>query len=254
VRPADDGRGQQQEADVADDQLVIEGGAGALLVFLPGFMIAPTPYRALLAPSAAAGATVVVPSLYRRGVGALLGRAPVGQEAQDAAALVRRLAAQHPGRPVVLGGHSRGGQAAWRAAGILAAAGSSGPAPDSLVLVDPVDGEGRAPASPTSTAAATSWRGRTLVIGAGLGGRCAPEPVNHDTFAAAAPWSGHVVVRALGHADILEGRAREFGRRLCPGASDPDPGRSACGALIAAFVAGAPRPAEGIGGAVDVLR
>lgn len=220
--------------------LVLAGSGDRVLVFLPGFLSAATSYRALLEPVAAAGTTVLVPQLYRRGIGALAGRVPVSAEASAAADLVRATVDQRGTSSVFLAGHSRGGQAAWRAAGLLAAEGL----PAGLVLVDPVDGEGRRPSAPAATAAPAAFTCPTLVIGAGLGGRCAPEPVNHRAFAAATPHARYVVVRGFGHADVLEGRARSLGRRLCGGADDPDPGRAACSALLSAFLAGDPADAS----------
>lgn len=86
----------------------------ASLVFLPGFMSSAKSYTALLAPLVDAGVAVEVPQLYPRGLGALRGKHSVRQEAADAATLVRELSG-----PVFLAGHSRGGQAAWLAAGEL---------------------------------------------------------------------------------------------------------------------------------------
>jgi pimeloyl-ACP methyl ester carboxylesterase len=154
----------------------------------------------------------------------------VEDEAAAAADLVRDLVADGSVR-LVLAGHSRGGQAAWRAANLLAA----DVVLDALVLVDPVDGGGRAPQVPTATTHPVAFTCPTLVVGAGLSGRCAPVPVNHEVFAAASPHARHVVVPQLGHADILEGRARSFGRRLCGGAVDPDAGRAAVSSLLVSF-------------------
>jgi pimeloyl-ACP methyl ester carboxylesterase len=207
---------------------------GRVLVFLPGFMTPAASYGALLEPLTAHGISVVVPQLYRRGPGALAGRATVEREAADAAEVVRGLAGGRSDRRVFLGGHSRGGQAAWRAANLLA--GERLPA--GLGLVDPVDGAGRAPAQPTATSARAAFTCPALVVGAGIGGRCAPEPVNHRAFARAAPHARHVVVTRLGHADVLDGRSRRLGRWLCGGAEDPDAGRAAVTALVASLVLG----------------
>ena len=202
-----------------------------VLVFLHGFMIAPDAYRELVAPAADAGFEVVTPDLYPRGVAALLGRHPVEIEAADAAAVVRTLS-RESGAGVVLAGHSRGGQAAWRAANLLAV---EPHVVSALVLVDPVDGGGRSPTERTATLEPATFECPALVIGAGLGGRCAPSAVNHDSFASATPDARHVVVPELGHADMLDGRSRAFGRRLCGGAVDPDPGRATVARLLTAF-------------------
>lgn len=190
------------------------------MIFLPGFMTAPKAYRDLLQPVAEAGWTVIVPQLYPRGVAALLGRYPVGAEARGAAGLVA-------GR-CVLGGHSRGGQAAWLAAGITPVA--------AVVLVDPVDGEGRRPSARTSTAVPAGFASPCLIIGAGIGGKCAPALVNHEQFAAATEQAEHVVVDDLGHADILSGRAQSFGRRLCGGGAHPDRARARVSTVILEFL------------------
>lgn len=202
-----------------------------VVVFLHGFMSPPRSYGALLAPLRAAGLEVVAPSLDPLGPAALLGGHPVEDESAAAAGLVRDLAERRR-RPVALAGHSRGGQAAYRATGLLAGSGLV----DSLVLVDPVDGGGRPPQVRTSTSAPAAFDTPALVVGAGLGGRCAPEPVNHEAFADACPRARHVVVPDLGHADVLDGRSRTLGRRLCAGGSDPDAGRAAVSRLLVSFV------------------
>jgi pimeloyl-ACP methyl ester carboxylesterase len=219
--------------------------AGPVVVFLHGFMTAPSAYRVLLEPVQRNGFRVETPSLYPRGVAALLGRHPVEDEAAAAAELVRTVSGSSPG--VVLAGHSRGGQAAWRAADLLAEERLLA----ALILVDPVDGGGRAPQGPTATREPAGFDCPCLVVGAGLGGRCAPAPVNHDVFAAAAPQARHVVVRELGHADILDGRPRALGRRLCGGAADPDDGRDAVSRLLVAFALHHDVPADP---RVDVVR
>jgi hypothetical protein len=210
----------------------------ATLVLLPGFMSSAESYRALVSPLVGAGISVLVAQLYPRGISALTGRHTVEDEARDAAELVRREV--RDGTRVVLAGHSRGGQAAWRAANLLATEG----VPAALVLVDPVDGAGRRPEVPSSTLDPVEFRCPCLVIGAGIGGRCAPEPVNHRVFAAAAPEAGHVVVDAIGHGDVLGDRPAATARRLCGGAIDPAPGRAIVTALITDLVLGHPLPTE----------
>lgn len=202
--------------------LRLDGGPDTL-IFLPGFMTAPGAYRQLLEPVAAAGLTVLVPQLYPRGVRALLG----GYSVVDEAAAAARLVGEQSGR-VLLAGHSRGGQAAWRAAGLVAVAG--------LCLVDPVDGQGRAPQAPTATAEPARFNCPTLIIGAGHGGKCAPAAVNFEHFAEATPFADVVVVEAMGHADMLSGRARDLGRRLCGGGPDPDAYRGECSQRMIDFL------------------
>lgn len=236
--------------------LVIPAAGADVLVMLPGFMIAASSYTVLARSVADAGSTVIVPQLYRRGLGALAGRVPVAAEASSAGALVRRLLTERPDARVHLGGHSRGGQEAWLAARQLAAAGppagegrpagegppaSEGGAPGagrpaSLILVDPVDGQGRRPSGPTSTTGPADPALPTLVVGAGVGGRCVPAGVDHRQFARAAPTARHVIVDGLGHADLLSGRGRDLGRRLCGGGADPDAARAVTAALVNAWI------------------
>lgn len=233
--------------------MLVRAGSGAdVLVLLPGFMIAASAYSALAEAVADAGSTVIVPQLYRRGIGALAGRAPVTAEARAASGLVRSVAAERPDARVHLGGHSRGGQAAWRAAGGLIDDGL----PVSLVLLDPVDGEGRRPAGPTATAAPAAFAVPTLIVGAGVAGQCAPERINHQQFARANPSAPHVIVDGLGHADLLTGRARDLGRRLCGGGPDPDVARAVTAELIAAWLAAiaASRPLPAVRGTRQLRR
>lgn len=206
--------------------------AGRTLLLLPGFLSSPPAYDALVAPVRATGAGVVVPFLAPGRFALLAGRYAVEDEAIDAAATVRRLVGS--GSQVLLAGHSRGGQAALRAARILVADPDVRGALLGLVLVDPVDGGGRRPSVRTSTAFRTVLGLSSVVVGAGRAGPCAPEPVNHVAFADAVPDARHVVVIGMGHADILDGRERTLGRRLCGGAEDPDPARALVSALLVA--------------------
>lgn len=200
--------------------------AGAhTLIFLPGFMSSAQAYSDLLNPVADAGISVIVPQLYRRGVGALMGNAAVADEARKAADLV----AEQSGR-VIIAGHSRGGQAAWLAAGLAAVAG--------VCLIDPVDGEGRRPSGPTSTAQPAGFECPALIVGAGVTGACAPRGVNYEQFARVTPQAHVEVITDMGHADMLNGRSRALGRRLCGGGADPDRARAMCARLITEFAVG----------------
>lgn len=212
--------------------LVVPASGADVLVLLPGFMIAASSYSVLARSVADAGSTVIVPQPYRRGLGALAGRVPVTAEARTAADLVRQVLNRRADARVHLAGHSRGGQAAWLAARRLAGEGL----PESLVLLDPVDGQGRRPGGPASTAEPADLAVPTLVVGAGVGGRCAPAGVDHRQFARATPAARHVIVDGLGHADLLSGAGRRLGRRLCGGGPDPDAARAVTAALVSAWI------------------
>lgn len=205
-----------------------------MLIFDHGFLSPPGAYTALLAPLRAAGIEVVTPQLYHPLAG-LSGRYSVVDEAHDLVEIVRALPATQTSGPKKsppwLAGHSRGGQAAWRAAEILGAQISG------LILIDPVDGTG-----PRSAAKATEHPARivvpTLIIGAGRGGACAPARLNHEVFAAAHPGATHVVIADMGHADILSGRALALGRRVCKGGSNPEQYRHEVSALMLEWLTG----------------
>ncbi len=219
---------------------MLPGTGDSVLVFLPGFMASAASYRELLAPLAVAGTTVLIPQLYRRGLAALAGRPTAADEAVQATLVVRGAAARYGSRRVFLGGHSRGGQAAWRAAPLLEPDGL----PAGLVLLDPVDGSGPLQRSPHAAATRTGVTCPTLVVGAGVSGRCAPEGLNHRAFASAAPHVHHAVVDGLGHADVLTGAGRTLGRLLCGGGADPERARAQVCELVRSFIDGCLQASE----------
>jgi pimeloyl-ACP methyl ester carboxylesterase len=209
-------------------------GGDRVLVLLPGFITPARSYAGLVSPLVAGdpGLRVVVPQLYRIGPGVLTGHYSVAQEVVEAVALVTDLAWQ--GVPVWLAGHSRGGQAAWLAAEVL----EERARPAGLVLIDPVDNAG----SGSVAVRPPRFSMECLVIGAGIGSRCAPAAVNHERFAAAAPRRIHATVQGCGHADVLTGRALRWGRTLCAGGPDPQRARATVTALIAAHLRGELEP------------
>ena len=209
-------------------------GDERVLVLLPGFITPARSYAGLVSPLVESdpGLRVLIPQLYGISPGVLAGRYPVTQEVSEATELVADLA--RPGVPVWLAGHSRGGQAAWLVAEELEdRARLAG-----LILFDPVDSAG----SGSAAARPPQFSTECLVIGAGIGSRCAPEGVNHERFAAAAPRRIHATVEGCGHADVLTGRALSWGRALCSGGPDPQSARATVTALIAAHLRGELEP------------
>lgn len=191
-----------------------------MLIFDHGFMSPPGAYTELLAPLRAAGIEVVTPKFYSP-VAGITGRYTAVDEAKDLSELVDALpttnvAGVHRTSPPWLAGHSRGGQAAWRAAEIL------GARIGGLVLIDPVDGAGPRSIGDRATDHPARIEVPTLIIGAGMGGACAPAGLNHEVFAAAHPAATHIVIEDMGHADIMSGRALRLGRLLCKGGSQPE--------------------------------
>ena len=184
-----------------------------LVVFFHGFMTTPTTYRTLLGALADERTVVVAPRMYRPGPAVLAGHPTATQEAAVGASIVDELRRSYAPHELWLAGHSRGGQVAWIVAGDTM--------PDGVIVVDPVDGGGPRATRPNATATPARFDCRTLVIGAGPGGRCAPARSITRRFAAAAPLgTTHVVVEAMGHADLLDDRPRRAARLLCPGHDD----------------------------------
>ncbi len=194
------------------------------LVFLPGFACPPHAYRSFLAPVALRVGRVVVLGVGSLGAQAT-GRSTPGDEAVRTVETVDRLRAD--GVQVWLGGHSRGGLVAWHATPMARARG--------LVLVDPVSGGGP-PWHPPEPPPPIEPDGPVIVIGFGLGGRCAPAGRNHEAFAEALPAATHVVVDGVAHADILDGAVGRFGRLTCGHAPDTTTAAGAArGALLDAL-------------------
>jgi dienelactone hydrolase len=206
-----------------------------LVVFFHGFMTTPTSYRTVLGALADERTVVVAPRMYRPGPAVLAGHPTATQEAAAGVSVVDEVRQSYGPEELWLAGHSRGGQVAWIVA--------RDTAPDGVIVVDPVDGGGRRSARLNATAEPATFASRTLVIGAGSGGRCAPDPVDHRHFAVAAPpGATHVVVDDMGHADLLDDRPRRAARLLCPGHIHPDLARRTVVELMRAFLDGAPPP------------
>lgn len=204
----------------------METGSVDLLIFLPGFLGRPGHYTELVRPLWRAGLSVLIPNLGKHWLAEMSGRFTAADETALAIDVVDQRIAQ--GRRIWLAGHSRGGQVAW---GVAEARALSG-----LMLVDPVDSAGRK-IRPVVTAHPAKFDLPTLIIGAGLGGRCAPAQVNHDAFAAQTR-STHLVLPECGHADLLNTSPRRAGRRICPGGPQPNAARVTIGALLGLFIAG----------------
>jgi pimeloyl-ACP methyl ester carboxylesterase len=200
-----------------------------VIVFFSGFMVSPWSYRSLFASIVSERTSIIAPQMYRRGPLVLAGHPSALEEAERGARLVEHVVADRQPDEVWIAGHSRGGQVAWRVAEQVR--------PDGVVVIDPVDGAGRNPTALSAAAAPAAFTGRTLVVGAGLGERCAPPAVNHEHFAAAAPpGSTHVVMASMGHGDMLDDRAARASRRLCGGSDDHGHERRTLAELISGFV------------------
>ena len=214
-------------------------GGYPVVVFHHGFMGRNDSYGEVLHQLATHGFVVVAPQMYEPGLAALLGHPTAAEEASAAAQLLDWVPG---GLPVVLdytpaldrvglAGHSRGGKVAWE---VLVADASRSMA---IAGVDPVDGTG----GPLGTQARVvqgpfNFSLPTLVIGAGLGGRCAPAGDNHEQFyTASVPPAWHIVVPGQGHGDMLDEEAAAAAAWLCPSGPDRTGMRRLTAGLLAAF-------------------
>lgn len=225
--------------------LVIGPRSGRVLVFFHGFMAAPRHYRTLMRHLASHGTTVIAPQLYRQGPMALAGRSTAG-EIGRAIEVVEGARSEFEPTELWLAGHSRGGQTAWGAA--------ESTNPDGVAVLDPVDGSGPRPKAQKVTSLPAAFSARSLIVGAGLGERCAPAGFNHERFAAVAPPdTTHVLMPTMGHADLLDNPMRRAARWLCPGSDDPDLERLTLARIVAAFVDGRPLHVENGSAPLDIL-
>jgi chlorophyllase len=210
-----------------------------LVVFQHGFVTRNEAYSDVLRRLAAHGFVVVAPQMYEPGLAALLGNPTAADEALAAGRVLDWLPG---GLPLVLGytpatdrvglaGHSRGGKVAWL---VLTADPSRALA---VVGIDPVDGTG----GPFGNQARVvqgpfEFSLPALVIGSGLGGRCAPAGDNHEQFyAASASPAWHIVVPGQGHADMLDEEAAPVVANVCLSGPDRARMRTLTAGLLVAF-------------------
>ncbi len=200
-----------------------------MIVFFAGFMVSPWSYRSLFASIVSDQTSIVAPQMYRRGPGPLIGRPSAVEEADHGVRVVDHVVATRHPDEVWLAGHSRGGQVAWRVAEQIE--------PVGVIAIDPVDGAGRRPTALAAAAEPATFTARTLVIGAGIEGKCAPDAVNHRHFAAAAPAGAtHTVIASMGHGDMLDDRPARVARLMCGGSDDPRHERATVADLVRTFI------------------
>lgn len=214
-------------------------GEFAVVVFQHGFQARNAAYDEILRHVASHGFVVVAPQMYEPGIASLFGRPTAAEESIDAARVLDWIpgglsAAAGVGiRPdrIGLAGHSRGGKVAWLvlksdSTRALAVAG-----------IDPVDGAGGPLGGQTRAVQGTfSFSMPVLVIGAGLGGACAPTGDNHEQFYAASQspaW--HVIAEQSGHADMLNEEVAAAASLLCPSGSNRRAMRALTAGLLTAF-------------------
>jgi pimeloyl-ACP methyl ester carboxylesterase len=206
--------------------------AVASLVFCHGYMTSPASYSRLLDHVASHGIDVHAPVGHRRSFATLRGRRTVLDEVDDIERVATAVGAN------VIGGHSRGGQVAWRVA--------SRTGVDGVVAVDPVDGEGK-PGRSAPVVAPPTPSCPVLVVGTVGGGRCAPAGRDHRVFAGGASSTsppafpslpGRHAVVDMGHADLLDPVARRLGGLVCGGVRAGGAVRATLAGLLVTAVTG----------------
>jgi len=214
-------------------------GEYAVIVFQHGFMSRNDAYDEILRHLASHGFVVVAPQMYEPGIGPLLGNPTSATEADLAALLVQWLPAhltdvagvQARTDRLGIAGHSRGGKVAW-----LAADNDSRPF-DAIAGVDPVDGAGGPLGGQDRVVQGPfAFNLPSLVIGAELGGDCAPAGDNHEQFYEASPSpSWHIITIGHGHGDMLDEPEAAAASALCPSGPDREGMRRLTAGLLAAF-------------------
>lgn len=213
-----------------------------VVLFQHGFMSFNHWYDEILRHLAGHGFVVVAPQMYLPGLPVLLGNPTAAEEAAKSIELLDWLNERLDAITGVharmdrlgLVGHSRGGKVAWLA---LSADPSRAQA---IAGVDPVDGTGGPRGNqPRVVQGSFEFNPPTLVIGAGLGGACAPVGDNHEQFftAAAAP-AWHVIAENCGHADMLDEDAARQAASFCTGGSNRALMRRLIAGLMTAFFRG----------------
>lgn len=210
-----------------------------VVVFQHGFMTRNEAYTELLSHVASHGFVVVAPQLYQPGLAALLGHPSAAEEALASAQVLSWVSAElgatlgysPASSRLGLAGHSRGGKVAWLVLG------ADPSRVQAVVGVDPVDGTG----GPLGNQARVvqgpfAFSLPVLVIGAGLGGNCAPAGDNHEQFyAASRPPAWHILIPDAGHADMLDETTAITASRVCPGGSNRAVVRRLIAGLLVAF-------------------
>ncbi len=211
-------------------------GQYPVLLFQHGFMVESSAYEGMLRHVASHGFVVVAPQMYQPGLMALLGSPSAFEEADVAFALVEWMTENLSAVAGVtarldrlaIGGHSRGGKVAWLSA-------LKDPTRFRAIIgVDPVDGRG-GPAGnqPRVADEPFPFSLPALVLGAGLGGACAPEGDNYVQFfnASQSP-AWRVIATEYAHGDMLDEPAAAASAAFCGSGEDLDRMRRATAGMM----------------------
>jgi chlorophyllase len=214
----------------------VDGEGYPLVIFQHGFQSRNRAYEQILTHVASHGFVVVAPQMYAPGVASLFSDFTAQDEARLAADVLQWLPERIDALSgtktrwdrLGLAGHSRGGKVVWLVLrdnpnAALAAAG-----------IDPVDGRGGPSGDqPRVLDAPVTFAGPSVILGAGLGGDCAPEGENHvQFFAAAQSPAMHVVAPGQGHGDMLDPFDSRLATLICESGSTPDEMRQLTAGLM----------------------
>ncbi|QOJ14530.1 MAG: hypothetical protein HRU75_07695 [Planctomycetia bacterium] len=233
-------------------------GQYAVVLFHHGFMTRNSFYDSILTHVASHGLIVIAPQSYEPGLGALSGNPNVVQEAEFSRQIVswtetgleaairaamtsdvrsdtsngKEAGAIKPlSNLLTIGGHSRGGLAAWLVCEALPGRFAG------IVGVDPVGGAGGRVSTrgtqPQSSSAESMAGPPAVILGAGLGGSCAPTGRNYEQFfAATAGPAWKIVAIEQGHGDMLDESAAVAAGQVCDTSRNRDPMRRLTAGLI----------------------
>ncbi|MCB9853466.1 MAG: dienelactone hydrolase family protein [Phycisphaerales bacterium] len=214
-------------------------GTYSVVVLQHAFEITNHSYDQIAAHIASHGFVVILPRMYDAGIGPLIGMPTAAIETERAAVVLSWIPTRFDRLPgielnnarVGLAGHSRGGKVAFG----VAKAGATRVA--ALVGIDPVDGTGGPGGNqPRVVDGQFDFDIPTLILGAGLGGPCAPEGDNYQTFYDACPSPSTLVIATdYGHGDMLDAETAALAAGVCASNSDREPMRRLTAGLLVAF-------------------
>ncbi len=214
-------------------------GAYPLIVLQHAFQITNHSYDQIAAHIASHGFVVILPRMYDPGIGPIIGMPTSELETERASVVVDWLPPRLERLPGVefnnvnigLVGHSRGGRVAFG----VAVAGNERVA--ALAGIDPVDGGGGPGSNQAGiTAEPFTFDIPSLIIGAGIGGNCAPEGCNYVQFFDACPSpSTLVIANDYGHGDMLDEETAALAASVCLANEVREPMRRLTAGLLVAF-------------------
>lgn len=214
-------------------------GAYSVIVLQHAFQTTNHSYDQIASHIASHGFIVILPRMYDPGIGPIIGMPTATIETERAGVVIDWIPARLERLPGIefnntrigLAGHSRGGKVAFG----VAADGNERVA--ALVGIDPVDGSGGPGGNqPRVADGPFEFDIPTLIIGAGMGGPCAPTGDNYVQFFDACPSPSTLVIATdYGHGDMLDEETAALAASVCPSNDERVPMRRLTAGLMVAF-------------------